>query len=212
MIKTIFFDFGGVFTFSPFTLIDEIGAARGAAPGEFGRIMFGSYHADGEHPWHRLERGEISLEDARGHILELGRATGHEVDIFEILGSLPRDGGLRSALVDKVAALKEAGYRLAIITNNVREFSDGWRSLLPVDALFEEVIDSCVEGIRKPDPGIFELALTRMGGVDPAHSLFLDDYPANVAAAEALGIRSILVDTDDDGVIAAIDQHLQGEL
>ena len=208
MISTIFFDFGGVFTYSPFTTIDELGQSRGAQPGQYTQIMFGSYHDDGEHPWHQLERGEISIEDARQGILELGRQQDMEIDLYEVFGALPRDGGVRHALVDKVAALKDAGYRLAIITNNVLEFSDAWRSLMPVDELFEHVIDSCVEGVRKPNSAIFELALERMGSPPLEQTLFLDDYPANVEAARALGITSILVDTDDARVIGEIDSHL----
>ena len=78
---------------------------------------------------------------------------------------------------------------------------------MPVDDLFDQVIDSSVEGVRKPGSRIFELAMERMD-CSPEQSLFLDDYPANVAAAESLGIRSILVDTDDERVIAEIDRHL----
>jgi len=205
---TLFFDFGGVFTYSPFTKVEEFGRDRGAAPGQIVRVLFGDYHEDGDHPWHRLERGEISLEDARLGILELGREAGLEVDLYEVFGSLPRDGGLRVELVEKVAELKLAGYRLAIITNNVREFSEAWRALLPVDELFDAVIDSCVEGVRKPGAAIFELALERMGGVAPSEALFLDDHPANVAAAERLGIPSIRVDEDMARVIGEIDRHL----
>ena len=207
-ITTIFFDFGGVFTYSPFSAVDDFGVQRGAQPGQFTEIVFGSYHIDGDHPWHQLERGEISMEVARQAILELGRAAGQEVDVYEIFGSLPRDGGLRTELVDKVGALKVAGAPMAIITNNIREFSDGWRSLFPVDELFVEVIDSSFEGLRKPDPAIFELALERMGGVTAQESLFLDDHPANVAAAEALGMQGILVGEDLARVIAEIDRHL----
>ena len=115
---------------------------------------------------------------------------------------------MRQRLVDKVVELKQANYRLAIITNNVREFSDAWRSLIPVDELFDEVVDSCVEGMRKPAASIFELALARMGNVSPQESLFLDDHPANVKAAEQLGIRSILVDEDDSRVIAELDSYI----
>jgi epoxide hydrolase-like predicted phosphatase len=207
-ITTLFFDFGGVFTFSPFSAVDEFGVSRGAAPGQFAEIMFGSYHIDGDHPWHRLERGELDIESARQAILALGREEGLEVDFYEVFGSLPRDGGLRTALVEKVAELKSAGFPMAIVTNNIREFSAGWRSLLPVDELFDQVIDSSVEGVRKPDPAIFELAMQRMGGVAPECALFLDDHPANVAAARSLGMRAILVEDDVDEVIVAIEEHL----
>ncbi len=208
MITTLFFDFGGVFTYSPFAKVEEFGQSRGAAPGQFAGILFGAYHEDSDHPWHRLERGEISLEDARTGILELGRECDLEVDLYQVFGSLPRDGGVRQRLVDKVVELKQANYRLAIITNNVREFSDAWRSLIPVDELFDEVVDSCVEGVRKPTASIFELALARMGNVSPQESLFLDDHPANVKAAEQLGIRGILVDEDDSRVIAELDSYI----
>ncbi len=208
-ITTVFFDFGGVFTYSPFSAVDDFGVQRGAQPGQFVEIMFGSYHIDGDHPWHQLERGEISMEDARQAIIKLGRDAGQEVDMYEIFGSLPRDGGLRTELVDKVGELKSAGVPMAIITNNVREFSDGWRSLFAVDELFDEVIDSSFEGVRKPDPAIFELALQRMGGVSAQESLFLDDHPANVAAAQALGMQAILVGDDMSQVIAEIDRHLR---
>jgi epoxide hydrolase-like predicted phosphatase len=125
-----------------------------------------------------------------------------------LFAKLPRDGGLRQELVDKVGELKAAGIPMAIITNNIREFSEGWRSLFAVDELFAEVIDSSFEGVRKPDPAIFELALERMGAVKPAEALFLDDHPANVAAAEALGMQAILVGNDLAQVILEIDRHM----
>ncbi len=130
-IKAVLFDFGGVFTTSPFTAFEEMGAALGAKPGQINDAMFGSYAVDGDHPWHRLERGEISLEQARDDILAIGREKfSIEVDIYQLFAQMPRDGGLRHSLVKRVAALKNEGYLTAIITNNVREFSDGWRSLL----------------------------------------------------------------------------------
>ena len=102
------------------------------------------------------------------------------------------------------------GYATAIITNNVAEFGDGWRGLLPVDELFDAVIDSCEVGIRKPDPRIFEIAMERMQVTNPAEAVFLDDYPANVAAAEALGLNTVLVDADMASVIARLDEALAG--
>ena len=89
----------------------------------------------------------------------------------------------RRPLVDKVRELKSRDYALGIITNNVAEFGDGWRGLVPVDELFDFVVDSSSAGVRKPDPRIFELALAQLDGIEPAEALFLDDYLANVEAA-----------------------------
>ena len=79
------------------------------------------------------------------------------------------------------------------MTNNLVEFRDSWRSLVPVDDLFDVVLDSSEIGIRKPDPRIFEQALLALGECPPDRAVFLDDYVGNVDAARALGLHAILV-------------------
>lgn len=209
-IDTVLFDFGGVFTESPFTAFEAMGAELGARPGDVSKAMFGSYAEDGDHPWHRLERGEISLQQARDAILEQSRREhGFDLDIFELFARMPRDGGLRHALVEEVRLLRRAGVNTAIITNNVREFGEGWRGLLPVDELFDLVVDSSSEGVRKPNPAIFQVALERLGGLDPSRALFLDDHPANVAAARTLGLDTIQVGAELDPVIRELRRRLE---
>lgn len=209
-IKAVLFDFGGVFTDSPFSAFDDMGKALGAKPGQVSEIMFGPYHEDGDHPWHRLERGEISLEDARSGILDLGRERyALDIDIYQLFGQMARDGGIRKALVARTADLKRDGYVTAIITNNVREFSDGWRSLLPVDELFDVVVDSSMEGVRKPGEEIFARTLSRLPGIEYRDAVFLDDHPANIATAKRLGMRTIHVDRPIDAVITELDTLLK---
>ena len=55
--------------------------------------------------------------------------------------------------------LSERGYRMAILTNNVREWEELWRSKLPVDEIFELVVDSAWVGMRKPEPEIYQLTI-----------------------------------------------------
>lgn len=209
-IKAVLFDFGGVFTDSPFTAFDAMGVELGAKPGQVHDIMFGSYANDGDHPWHQLERGEISLEQARTDIMTLGQQDhGIALDIYQLFGKMPRDGGLRHQLVERVAGLKQDGYTTAIITNNVKEFSDGWRSLLPVDELFDLVVDSCMEGVRKPNREIFDITLQRLGDLAPEHTIFLDDLEANVHSASALGMQTVHVSDNIDHAIAELDQLLK---
>ncbi|MFT7651983.1 MAG: putative hydrolase of the HAD superfamily [Candidatus Azotimanducaceae bacterium] len=88
------------------------------------------------------------------------------------------------------------------------EFRDHWRSMLPVDELFDFVVDSSEVGIRKPDPAIFEKALT-VSGFTAEQVIFLDDYEGNVIAAQALNIRSILVDGDSAKTIVDLDAILR---
>ncbi len=209
-IEAVLFDVGGVFTLSPFSEFDGVGPKIGAKPGQIHEIIFGNYHEDGDHPWHKVERGEISLDECRQTILELAQAEhGFSLDIYEIFAAMPRDGGIRSVLVDKVADLKARGYRRAIITNNVKEFSAGWRSLLPVDDLFELVVDSCEVGLRKPNPAIFELTLERMGIREASKTVFLDDFQGNIETAKALGMRTVHVGEDINEAIAELEALLK---
>jgi len=210
-IQAVLFDFGGVFTDSPFHAVAEYGADIGAEPAQVTQIVFGSYENDGDHPWHRLERGEITLELARDEIAALGSDAGLEVDIFTLFMKMAGNNAgadSRRPLVDRVQQLREEGYRTGIITNNVAEFGEGWRGLIPVDELFEFVVDSSSVGVRKPDPRIFQIAMEQIAPIRPSSVVFLDDYPANVAAARALGMHAIQV-ADVDTAIRELDVLLK---
>ena len=81
---------------------------------------------------------------------------------------------------------------MALLTNNVREWEPLWRAMLPVDEIFELVVDSAFVGIRKPEPEIYELTLERLGGgIGAAECLFVDDVEDNIAAARALGMSAV---------------------
>jgi len=110
-------------------------------------------------------------------------------------------------VVDRVAALRGEGYRTALLTNNVKEGSDTWRSLVPVDDLFDVVVDSSSVGMRKPDPRIFALTLERLGGIEAGRAVFLDDHPGNVEGARRAGLTAILV-ADPADAVAELDALL----
>jgi putative hydrolase of the HAD superfamily len=194
-VEAILFDFGGVFTESPFLAAHEAGEELGIDVDVAFDLCFGTYHHDGDHPWHRLERGEMTLEDARTALQEMAVERGFDVDPVDFLMRLARDDDQREPVVQRALAIKAAGMRTACVTNNVLEFGEGWRSLVPVDELFDAVVDSCHAGVRKPDPRIYRLALDAVD-VDAEAAVFLDDHPANVEAAEALGMRGIVVGRD----------------
>lgn len=201
-VDAILFDFGGVFMASPFAAVRAFATTLGIAPERAIELLFGSYDRDTDHPWHRLERGELSLIDARQAIMDLG-APEHRIDLFEALGSL-RDPSIREDVVDIAREARGRGIKTAIVTNNIREFSQSWRAMLPVDELFDAIVDSAHVGVRKPDPRIFQLALEQLGGVPPESAVFLDDFAGNVAAAERLGMRGILVEDDHRPAMRAL--------
>ena len=195
MIEAVLWDFGGVFTQSPFHHLDEYAATLGSSGMELVDLVLGYHLDDGDHPWHRLERGELSLADAARHVTRLAAEAGIEgFDLqafFATMGGI--DGGVhREAMFSVVERVRGSGRRNAVLSNNIVEFSSRWRALLP-DGLFDDVVDSSEVGCRKPDPAIFTLALERLGGIAPDRAVFLDDHPGNVAAAAELGITSLLV-------------------
>jgi epoxide hydrolase-like predicted phosphatase len=101
---------------------------------------------------------------------------------------------------------------MAILTNNVREWEELWRSKLPLDEIFELIVDSGWVGMRKPQPEIYHLTVERLGnGIKPADCLFVDDNEQNVDAAHGLGMTAIrFVSTDQ--AIGEIRAALDGGL
>jgi epoxide hydrolase-like predicted phosphatase len=195
-IEAVLWDFGGVFSASPFGAMAGVARGFGADPRRYVEIVFGPYDHDTDHPWHRLERGELALADAREAIIALGAREGVDTDPFHLFGAMSKEGGgVRPEVVEMAREVKRAGLGTALVTNNVAEFREGWKRLIPVAELFDHLIDSSEVGVRKPDPRIFELALARLA-VPAAHAVFLDDYPGNVEAARRLGLHAVLVRDD----------------
>ena len=129
-----------------------------------GKAMQAAAEADGENPLFEMERGEITevaflekltdqLEPLLGHPPEMHR---FKEIYFEALQPNPE-------MIDLMRELKAAGYRMAMLTNNVREWEPLWRSMLPVDEIFETVVDSGFVGCRKPESKIYALTLERIG-------------------------------------------------
>lgn len=209
-VDVVLFDFGGVFTGSPFAAVTEMAAAEGLDPQAFAAVMFGDYSQDNDHPWHRLERGEVSFDDACAQITALGQAANLRVSPIDLLVKMGSEKIIHQAMIDVARDIKAAGLGVGMITNNVREFSDSWRQMIPVDEIIDQVFDSSFMGVRKPSPAIFQRALAAMA-VAPERAVFLDDVPANVEAAKALGLHGIVVEADPMPAITLLRQLVFGE-
>jgi putative hydrolase of the HAD superfamily len=146
---------------------------------------------DGENPLYALERGETAevdflerlgdgLEPLLGHRPELHRF--REV-YFEALHPNP-------PMIELMRELKASGKRMAMLTNNVREWEPLWRSMLPVDEIFETVVDSGFVGVRKPEALIYEMTLERLG-LPATSCLFVDDLLPNIEGARAVGMSAV---------------------
>lgn len=206
-IEAVIFDFGGVFTSSPFTGLHQWHVEKGLDPAKGLRLVFGPYDQDTDHPWHRVERGEIALEAAAEQIKALAAESGMDLDLREMFGALGGADGARQDVVETALDIRRRGFRTALITNNIAEFSDGWRAMIPVEEIFEVVVDSSAIGIRKPNPRIYELTLEQLG-VAAGASVFLDDAAGNIEAARAVGMHAILVGDDHTAAFAELDALL----
>jgi epoxide hydrolase-like predicted phosphatase len=208
-IRAVISDFGGVLT-TP--LIEAFAAYQdhsGIAPEQLGQaIAAGSPKLGDANPLYELECGRLTelefleilrdnLEPLLGHRPELHRFS--EL-YFEALSP-------NEPMIELMASLKARGYRMAMLTNNVKEWEPLWRPFLAVDEIFETVVDSGFVGMRKPDPAIYELTVSRLGGIAAAECLFVDDLELNCDAARALGMTAVQF-TDNGSAIPQIESAL----
>lgn len=160
--------------------------------------MVAATEAHGENPLYALERGEMSEPDflrLLGTAMTNGADRTIELhDFAEKYFAQLKPNGVMIAFLRELK--DERGLRLAMLTNNVREWEARWRAMLPVDELFETVVDSAFVGMRKPDPAIYALTLERLGL--PAEAcVFVDDIDVNVTAAREVGMHAVqFVDTE----------------
>lgn len=201
----VLFDFSGVLVDSAFDAMRGLGG-DGIDGDLLLELLLGPYDRDTDHPWHRVERGELPIADWITEVQTNAAAEGIELD-FGRLSAWFSELVPRPEMLELVRRLRTTGFRTGLITNNVREAGDSWRALLPLDELFDVVVDSCQVGMRKPDPRIFALALDRLGSITPARAVFLDDHPGNVAGAQRAGLAAVLV-RDPGAAIAELDALL----
>jgi len=191
-IEAIVSDFGGVLTSPLLDAFVGLQERRGIPLEAFGAALArAAADNGGENPLYELETGRLT--EARFVELlatALRAELGRDVDLARFGETFFEQLHPNEELFAFMRTLHGRGYRMAILTNNVREWEPLWRSMLPVDELFELVVDSGFEGVRKPDPRIYELTLDRLG-VAPEATLFVDDMEINCDAARELGMQAV---------------------
>ena len=190
-IRCVISDFGGVLT-SP--LLHSFAAFQdtsGISVEALGSAMASIAEADGAHPLFELEKGNVSEPDFLDRLAhELSADLGREVKLHGFAEAYFGELDPNDELIEYMRSLRRRGYRMALLTNNVREWEPLWRPMLPVDEIFELVVDSGFVGMRKPDREIYELTLERLG-LPARECVFVDDTDVNVEAASALGMAGV---------------------
>lgn len=200
--EAVIFDFGGVITASPFEAFNRLEAERGL-PRDFVR-QINATNPD-SNAWALFERAEIDAARFDALFAAEARAAGHELDGASVLAVL--SGSIRPAMVTALDRLKEAGYRLACITNNVpaghgagmARSGDSHDAYEQVFARFEHVIESSKAGVRKPDPRIYQMMCDHLG-LGPTACVYLDDLGINCKPAAQLGMAAIKVTSGEQAL------------
>jgi putative hydrolase of the HAD superfamily len=191
-IEAIVCDFGGVLTTPLIDAFLGVQGARGIPPAAFGAALARAAERDGGvNPLFELETGRMTEAQFVQRLGDgLREELGRDVELHGFGSAFFEHLHPNDELFAFMRTLHGRGYRMAILTNNVREWEPLWRPMLPIDEIFELVVDSGFEGVRKPERAIYELTLQRLG-VAPEVALFVDDTEINCDAARALGMRAV---------------------
>jgi putative hydrolase of the HAD superfamily len=209
-IRAAVFDYGGVLIAGGPSDVAAFGLRVGLTEEVWKplrRRFFGN-----EGIWAELERGEVPFGDftaaLRAAILEAGGSVTEE-QAAAFMGNpdpMGQKSRLRPAMLDAVRRLRRL-VPTALVTNNVREWREGWHAVLEPATLFDVVVDSSEVGARKPEPRIYEITREKLG-VAHDEIFFLDDIGQNLKAARALGWNTVLYD-DDAAVLATLESMIE---
>ena len=190
-VRAIISDFGGVLTSPLAGAFAAFEAHSGVPLAELGRAMAAIGLRRGANPLFELETGRLTEGEFLGEIGgQLSVQLEREVSLEGFGERYFADLEPNERLIEYMYELRGRGYGLAICTNNVREWEVRWRAMLPVDEIFDVVVDSAFVGVRKPERRIYELTLERLG-VDAPSAVFIDDIEINCDAARELGLHAV---------------------
>ena len=187
-IRAVISDFGGVLTNPLWEAFAGWNERVGADPGVLGRALQTAAEERGDHPLYELERGELTEAEFTA-IVQAQLPGDIQLEGFrEIYFSHLH---ANEPMIELMREMRGRGLRMAMLTNNVREWEPLWRAKLPVDEIFEVVVDSAFVGMRKPERAIYELTLERLGDVRAEECVFVDDLDVNCAMATELGMTAV---------------------
>ena len=199
--QAVLWDFGGVVTTSPFDNFNRYEAGRGL-PLNFIRGVNAINHQD--NAWAKFESSRCTVDEFDELFAHETAAAGHQIRGRDVIGLL--GGEVRPRMVKVLQRCKQ-NYRVACLTNNANAGQGTGMSstdqqadeVKAVMGLFDVIIESSKEGIRKPDPRIYALACERIG-VAPQAMVYLDDLGINLKPARDLGMTTIKVVSEQQAI------------
>ena len=196
-IKAVIWDFGGVFTTSPFEAFNRYEARHGLPKDLIRTVNATNPH---DNAWALFERAEINRDGFDQKFLEESKALGHPVRGADVLPLL--SGDVRPRMVEALKLCKQH-FKVGCITNNMAQghgpgmaaSAEGASKAGSIMLLFDVIIESSKAGVRKPDPRIY-LMMCDLIGLPPAACVYLDDLGVNCKPASQLGMQAIKVVTE----------------
>ena len=191
-VTAVVFDLGGVLTESPMTAFAAYEEEAGLPAGLIRQLNATDPDTNA---WARFERNELDVAGFSAAFEAEAAAAGHRVEAARVLEALR--GELRPSMVAAVRRLRQAGLPLALLSNNVAPM-ERTGALGELLGLFDAIVESSVEGVRKPEPEIYRRALTRLSEavgrrIEAADCAYLDDLGINLKPARELGFATIKV-------------------
>lgn len=202
MIKAVLWDFGGVFTTSPFDSFNRYEQQHNI-PNDFIRGI-NSTNPD-NNAWARLESSQITVQEFDQEFADESSAQGHEIRGLQVIELL--SGDLKPEMVTALEIISSS-YKTACLTNNVKGAGEGpgmsqsskkAEDVARVISIFDVIIESSVVGYRKPDPQFYLTACKELD-IEPADAVFLDDLGINLKPARELGMSTIKVLSSDQSL------------
>lgn len=193
-------DFGGVLTSPLLESFLAVESTYGVPPGSLGLATMEIAARTGINPLFELELGRISEASFLATLSDqLASKLGREVKLERFGERFVSKLRPNEPMIEFMRELKGRGYRMAICTNNIREWEPLWRAKLPVDEIFDVVVDSAFVGTRKPEREIYDITLGQLG-VAPTRALLIDDVDINCDGARALGMDAVWFQTTEQAI------------
>jgi putative hydrolase of the HAD superfamily len=187
--EAVVFDLGGVVYPSPLDAFRAYEQANDLPDRFLSEVVL----ADPEHgSWSRLERGELGFEEFCDAFDAECAAHGGTVSARDLMAAVAAGLEARPAMVAAITSIRDHGLKTAALTNNWGDDPSNTDRVRSTGDWFDLMVESAIEGMRKPDPRIYQLVCDRLG-VSPKETVFLDDLGANLKPARELGMTTIKV-------------------
>ena len=202
MIEAVIWDFGGVFTTSPFEAFARYEREKGIPVGTIRKINATNHE---NNAWAHFERSDVDMEGFDRMFADEARALGFDIPGKDVLPLL--SGDFRPEMIEALRRVRTQ-FKTGCITNNMptntvagASSPAAGRSIYAreIMELFDRLIESSKIGIRKPDPRIYTM-MCEMLGVAPAACVFLDDLGPNLTPARAMGMTTIKVENGPQAI------------